>query len=92
MIYLALDSVALSRQRVAERVQHGGHDIPLVDIERRFPRSLDNLLNRFSQVVDLCRCYMNGGTTPELIFKQSGDDRNVVHAGHFQRLQRESSL
>jgi len=92
MIYLALDSVALSRQRVAERVQHGGHNIPLVDIERRFPRSLDNLLNRFSQAVDLCRCYMNSGTTPELIFKQSGDDRNVVHAGHFQRLQRESSL
>ena len=46
LIYLALPNVALSRQRVAERVLHGGHNIPVVDIERRFPRSLDNLLNR----------------------------------------------
>jgi len=44
LIYLALPSVGLSRLRVAERVRHGGHDIPVADIERRFPRSLRNLL------------------------------------------------
>lgn len=92
LIYLALPDVALSRQRVAERVQHGGHNIPAADIERRFPRSLDNLLNRFSQAVDLCRCYMNSGTTPELIFKQAGDERSVAHADHFQCLQQEFLL
>ena len=90
LIYLALPNVSLSRLRVAERVRHGGHDIPVKDIERRFPRSLDNLLNRFASAVDRCECYMNSGTSPELVFEQNGDVRKVVHAEHYQRLQQES--
>ncbi len=42
LIYLALPSVEMSRLRVTERVAHGGHAIPDVDIVRRFPRSLHN--------------------------------------------------
>ena len=44
LIYLALSSVEMSKLRVAERVAHGGHSIPAKDIERRFARSLQNLL------------------------------------------------
>ncbi|MBE9062392.1 zeta toxin family protein [cf. Phormidesmis sp. LEGE 11477] len=44
LLYLALPSVETSKLRVAERVAHGGHSIPMRDIERRFPRSLRNLL------------------------------------------------
>jgi len=92
LIYLALPDVALSRLRVAERVRHGGHNIPTADIERRFPRSLDNLLNRFAHAVDYCECYMNNGLIPELVFEQAGDVRKVVHTAHYQRLQQESKL
>lgn len=92
LIYLALPGVALSRQRVAERVQHGGHNIPVADIERRFPRSLDNLLNRFAKVVDFCQCFMNSGATPELVFEQRGDNRIVWHPEHFRRLEQESYI
>lgn len=55
LIYLALPSMEMSRLRVAERVAHGGHDIPVADIERRFARSLANLLEVFSLEVDACR-------------------------------------
>jgi len=92
LLYLALPNVALSRQRVAERVQHGGHNIPVVDIERRFPRSLDNLLNRFAEAVDFCQCYMNSGANPELVFEQRGDKRIVIHKEHFRCLEKESCL
>jgi predicted ABC-type ATPase len=51
LIYLALPSAEMSKLRVAERVAHGGHNIPLADIERRFPRSLNHLLNDFSHLV-----------------------------------------
>ena len=37
LIYLALPSVEMSELRVAERVSHGGHNIPTPDIERRSP-------------------------------------------------------
>ena len=39
LIYLALPSMEMSKLRVAERVAHGGHNIPAADIERRFARS-----------------------------------------------------
>ncbi|HEB69712.1 MAG TPA: hypothetical protein ENI88_08850 [Desulfobulbus sp.] len=43
-IYLALPDVEMSRLRVAERVSHGGHDVPDRDLARRFKESaLTNL-------------------------------------------------
>ena len=42
LIYLALPNLEMSKLRVAERVRHGGHDIPVTDLERRFGRSLAN--------------------------------------------------
>ena len=69
----------MSRQWVAERVAHGGHDIPLRDIERRFPRSLRQLLEAFSHRVDVCTCFMNAGENPQLVFEQRGNNRDVIH-------------
>jgi predicted ABC-type ATPase len=77
---------------VAERVAHGGHNIPTADIERRFARSLGNLLNVFSTEVDACRCFMNSSAVPELVFEQQGDVRNIVHAQHHEHLLKEATL
>jgi predicted ABC-type ATPase len=86
LIYLALPSPEISRQRVAERVRHGGHNIPLADIERRFPRSLTNLLDIFSPEVDFCQCFMNNNQTPELVFEQQGQARTIFNNEHYQTL------
>ncbi len=72
--------------RLAERVAHGGHNIPVKDIERRFPRSLRHLLNDFSHRVDSCTCFMNDGESPVLVFEQRGSDRDIVHDGYYQHL------
>lgn len=61
LIYLALPSMEMSRQRVAERVAHGGHDIPVAAIDRRFARSLHNLFAVYAPVVDRAQCHMNSG-------------------------------
>jgi predicted ABC-type ATPase len=90
LIYLALPSAEMSRLRVAERVAHGGHNIPESDLIRRFPRSLNNLLNVFAPKVDQVRCFMNSGARPELVFQQSGDIRTVLHPDFFLLLQREA--
>lgn len=86
LIYLALPSVEMSKLRVAERVAHGGHNIPLVDIERRYLRSLRHLLNDFSHRVDSCTCFMNDGESPVLIFEQRVSDRDIVHNEYYQLL------
>ncbi len=86
LVYLALPSVEMSKLRVAERVAHGGHNIPLPDIERRFPRSLHNLLNEFSHRVNRCVCFMNDGENPVPVFEQNGNQRNILHKSYFQSL------
>ena len=92
LIYLALPSVEMSKLRVAERVAHGGHDIPVADIERRFARSLNNLLYNFSYSVDSCICFMNHGDSPRLVFEQRGNTRDIVHDEYYQILLEESRL
>ena len=90
LIYLALPSMAMSKMRVAERVMHGGHNIPAADIERRFARSLRNLINAFSPTVDGCRCFMNNTNEPTLVFEQRAVQRLVVHPAFFELLTKES--
>ena len=91
LIYLALPSVEMSKSRVAERVAHGGHNIPTKDIERRFPRSLHNLLEQFGHVVDHCLCFMNMGELPELVFEQTGSDRKIFQPDTYKSLMAEAN-
>lgn len=90
LMYLALPNVELSKMRVAERVAHGGHDIPSDAIERRFPRSLRNLLDHYSAAVSRTRCFYNAAQVPELIFEQEGADRRVLNDELFQLLLQEA--
>jgi predicted ABC-type ATPase len=80
----------MSRLRVAERVAHGGHNISLEDIERRFPRSLRNLLNEFSYLVDRAQCFMNESDSPQLIFEQQGETREILIPELFEQLSQEA--
>lgn len=92
LIYLALPSAEMSRQRVAERVAHGGHAIDDADVARRFPRSLFNLLNDYAGAVDRTRCFMNRSTAPELVFEQHGEQRHIYRPELFAHLMKEAGL
>ena len=90
LVYLALPSAELSSLRAAERVAHGGHDIPRADIARRFPRSLRNLLHDYAGSVDRTRCFLNSGMEPELVFTQAGTQRTISDPQRFEHLVKES--
>ena len=59
LFYLWLPSVEMSIERVAERVLHGGHNIPQVAIIRRYPRSIFNLLNHYAPICGSTICLDN---------------------------------
>lgn len=86
LFYLALPTVEMSMLRVAERVAHGGHSIPLADIKRRFPRSLGNFLGIYAETVDYARCFLNSGKIPQLIFVQRGKHRTIYQPDLFRQL------
>lgn len=92
LIYLALPNVEMSKLRVAERVAHGGHAIPLVDINRRFSRSLFNLFSTFSYRVDGCSCFMNEAEQPQIVFEQTGMDRKITNQYYFDFLLKKAGL
>jgi predicted ABC-type ATPase len=43
MVFIGVESAALSMARVGQRARHGGHDIPDAKLQARFPRTLANL-------------------------------------------------
>lgn len=86
LFYLWLPSVEMSLARVAERVAHGGHDIPRDDIIRRYPRSIDNLLEHYSPLCSSTICLDNSGPAPEVIFVQDANGRVVESQAIFEAL------
>jgi predicted ABC-type ATPase len=90
LIYLALSSVDLSKQRVAERVEHGGHGVTTIDIERRFPRSLRHLFGDYGRVVHHIRCFMNDSDEPVFVFEQDSKQLTIHHQAYYDLLKRSS--
>jgi len=86
LLYLSVQSVELSKQRVVERVSHGGHNIPVDVIERRYSRSLKNLLEEYSFIANRTQCFDNGGSEPVIIFEQEGRHRNILNEHLYTRL------
>ena len=87
LIYLWLPNVDISRERVAERVEHGGHHVPEKFLVRRYPRSIANLLDLYAPMCSSTICYDNSTTTPELIFTETQAGRTIANQTLFNALQ-----
>ena len=51
LMYIGIVDPNINVLRVADRVELGGHDVPIEDILRRYERSLSNL-NKAVKIVD----------------------------------------
>ncbi len=66
--YIWVDSTETAVQRVARRVQAGGHSIPVETIRRRYARSVQNLLDLYIPLADQWFVYDNTGAAgPNLV-------------------------
>ena len=66
LVYLSLQTVEESIERVRLRVRQGGHDVPEESIRRRFDRSRDHF-EEYKAYVDQWILYDNSGSTPTII-------------------------
>lgn len=71
LFFLWLPDVKLSLKRVADRVKHGGHNIPESVIRRRYAAGLSNLFSLYSPLVDAWSLFDNSRALPYLIAKES---------------------
>ncbi len=65
--FLSLPSVEVAIERVAFRVQQGGHDIPEAVIRRQFAAGHKNFEDYYQSIVNDWALYDNAGEEPVLI-------------------------
>ena len=70
VVFLWLSSPELARQRVAERVALGGHDVPAATVRRRYRAGLRNLFALYQPLASTWRLYNASGTEPRLVADQ----------------------
>lgn len=61
IVFLRLDSVKLALKRIADRVRQGGHNVPPVDVARRFQRGWENFQHTYRALADSWAVYDNTG-------------------------------
>ncbi len=59
VVFIFVSNVDFCAERIATRVQKGGHNIPLEDIKRRFHRSLKNFWDIYRHDCNLWYLYYN---------------------------------
>jgi predicted ABC-type ATPase len=67
VVFLSLSSPQLALQRIAARVEQGGHDVPRSDVMRRFHRSWQNFHTLYRSLADTWSVYDNSGEAPYLL-------------------------
>ena len=69
LVYLQLDTPEIALKRIAARVREGGHDVPAVDVRRRFVRSWRNFEKLYRPLCDAWWLYDATGHPPTLLAK-----------------------
>jgi len=74
LYFLWLPEVKFSLKRVAERVKHGGHNIPSDVIQRRFKMGISNLFRLYDPALDFWSLINNSVDPPQTIaLKKKGE-------------------
>lgn len=88
LFYLWIPSALFSIERVKERVQQGGHNIPEDVIMRRYPKSIRNLIEHYTPLCDCTYCYDNSQPEPHLIFIHEKNKQQIMDAARYQHILR----
>lgn len=73
LYYFWLPSADLAVQRVADRVQQGGHNVPEETVRHRYRQSLRNLFDLYLPLADVWNVYLNEQRgSPQHVARGSG--------------------
>ena len=86
LFFLWIPSADFSRNRIRERVKHGGHNIPDNTIYRRFPRIMHNLIKVYIPLCDRVICYDNSKPKPVLVFEQDENGQKILNNAIYERI------
>ena len=76
LLFFWLTSPQAAIERVAERVAHGGHNIPVDVIKRRYAAGIQNLFDIFMPIVDSWTIFCNS-LTPRRCIAEGGYQTDI---------------
>ncbi len=90
--FLLLPEIEDSIRRVADRVEQGGHDVPIEDLRRRFKVTVQNLFTIYRPVIDRWSICDNGQHAPVLLAYGDAGTITVVSKDAFEKVVADFSL
>ncbi|MCD4831037.1 MAG: zeta toxin family protein [Anaerohalosphaeraceae bacterium] len=88
LFFLWIPNADFSKDRVRQRVEEGGHDIPDDAIYCRYPRIMYNLVNIYLSLCDKVSCYDNSNPEPIPVFEQVSENQNIIDIEIYEKIAR----
>lgn len=86
LFFLWISHAELALARIKERVAEGGHDVPAIDVRRRFYRGVYNLFKFYRPLLDSWMLFNNSLTIPNLIAQERDHELSIVNENLFSRI------
>jgi predicted ABC-type ATPase len=88
LFFLWIPSAELAIARIKDRIFDGGHNVPAIDVRRRFKRGIINFFEIYEPLLDSWMLFDNSKTRPFLIAKRKNSHREIFNAGLFTMIQK----
>lgn len=86
LIYVFLTDSELCKKRISVRIKKGGHDVPDLDVERRFFRSIKNFWKRYKGLADTWQVFYNGFERPVEVAINEKNEEMILDTSLYQKL------
>ena len=86
IFFLWIPNTELALSRIKDRVASGGHDVPAVDVRRRFHRGLYNFLKLYKPLADTWLLFNNADSVPHLIARDRDGKTEIIDKGLFEKI------
>ena len=88
LFFLWIPSPNLALERIKDRVASGGHNVPAVDVRRRFRRSVENFFKIYEPHLDSWIFFDNSGEIPSLVAEKNNGKLLVKNNQLFSKISR----
>lgn len=86
IFFLWIPNTQLAVARVKDRVAQGGHNVPIVDIKRRFRRSIERFFRDYRLLADKWVLFNNADIVPKIIAKKRNAYMEVLNRDLFSKI------
>ncbi len=86
MFYLWIPTAEMAIERVRDRVESGGHDVPEQAVRRRYTRTLRNLFTLYRPHLDSLHFFDNSTDEPQLVFHDNHGKTTIIDRDLYERI------